>query len=464
MSRKTNLKIRLFAVVTLIFIFGQIAFGQDIIYVDSFAAPGGDGTGWAQAYKYLQDALDDTIHHPKPMEIWVAEGKYYPDEGVGLVPGDPTAAFQLINGVTIYGGFPNVGEPDMNDRNPSTYETILSGDIGIKDDPNDNSYHVFYHPSGTNLDSNAIINGCTITCARANGSGDHWYGGGMYNDSSSPTVTNCTFRSNTAYASGGGMYNFFSRPTVTNCIFSGNFADAYGGGIFNAMFSCTITTNCTFSGNSADLGGGISNAFDSSPTVFNCTFSENCAVLAGCGMYSGYDCSPTMKNCILWDDTPDEIVDHDSSSVVTYSDVQGGWPGYGNINADPKFQDSDGDDDIIGTEDDNLRLSPDSPCIDEGVNTVVTEPDDLDGRDRIVDGDCNDTEIVDMGAYEFTSAYYGDFDGECDVDFVDYAILANYWLTDEFLLDIAPTPAGDGIVDEQDLAILCSNWLAGTEP
>ena len=55
----------------------------------------------------------------------------------------------------------------------------------------------------------------------------------------------------------------------------------------------------------------------------------------------------------------------------------------------------------------------------------------------------------------------GDFDGSCDVDFVDYTILANFWLTDEFLVDIAPTPAGDGIVDERDLNIFTDNWLFG---
>ena len=55
----------------------------------------------------------------------------------------------------------------------------------------------------------------------------------------------------------------------------------------------------------------------------------------------------------------------------------------------------------------------------------------------------------------------GDFDADCAVDFADYVILTNYWLTDELLVDIAPTPAGDGIVDQRDLDILCENWLFG---
>jgi hypothetical protein len=66
-----------------------------------------------------------------------------------------------------------------------------------------------------------------------------------------------------------------------------------------------------------------------------------------------------------------------------------------------------------------------------------------------------------MGAYEFNYAYAGDFDSDCDVDFFDFAILANSWLQNDPLRDIAPPPAGDGIVNIEDLAILCDNWLAG---
>lgn len=78
-----------------------------------------------------------------------------------------------------------------------------------------------------------------------------------------------------------------------------------------------------------------------------------------------------------------------------------------------------------------------------------------------VDGDCNGSDIVDMGAYEFSTAEFVDFDDDGEVDFVDYAILSEYWLMDEPSVDIAPQPAGDGIIDERDLDILCSNWLAG---
>jgi hypothetical protein len=96
-------------------------------------------------------------------------------------------------------------------------------------------------------------------------------------------------------------------------------------------------------------------------------------------------------------------------STVTYSCVQGGLSGTGNIDVDPLFVDPNGADGIIGTEDDNLRLSAGSPCIDAGDNSVVdANSTDLDGNSRILDGDGDGEAIVDMGAYEFVGLIEAD--------------------------------------------------------
>ena len=71
----------------------------DIIYVDDNASVGGDGVIWATAKKYLQDALADAKSGD---EIWVAEGIYKPDQGVGQNWGDRNATFSLKNGVKKY--------------------------------------------------------------------------------------------------------------------------------------------------------------------------------------------------------------------------------------------------------------------------------------------------------------------------------------------------------------------------
>ncbi len=115
----------------------------------------------------------------------------------------------------------------------------------------------------------------------------------------------------------------------------------------------------------------------SSISITNSTFFGNTAAEGG-GMFNKSS-SPTITNSIIWGN---ELY---GPAFVTYSNGTG-YPGTGNIFTDPLF---------IGA--DNLRLSPDSPCIDAGNNDAVPVgiTVDLDGNPRIVN------EIVDMGAYEF---------------------------------------------------------------
>jgi hypothetical protein len=300
-------------------------------------------------------------------------------------------------------------------------------------------------------DASCVLSGFTITGGNAD------RGGGIYcTGNSSPTITKCIITNNSAIIDGGGMYSEDSSPTLTNCSFSNNSAAEKGGGIGNSNSSPTLT-NCTFMGNSALGGGGMLNDSNSSPTLTNCTFTVNSAVLGG-GVLNINNSSPTLSNCILWGDTPDEIYELSGSTpVITYSDVQGGWSGSGNINADPCFVDPGNDD---------YHLLPNSVCIDSGDSDYLPELNetDLDGHPRVIDGDCNDTEIVDMGAYEFNYAYMGDLDYDCDVDFDDFAILGLAWMTEppeaewDHLCDIS-SPV-DNYIDWHDMAILCANWLA----
>jgi hypothetical protein len=333
---------------------------------------------------------------------------------------------------------------------------------------------VFYSGEGPT----SVLAGLTITGGNT----------GIYCYGASPTITNCIVTDNFANSYGGGIRcQNYSYPTIRNCTISSNSAIA-GGGIYSGqpvppppppgsapyatsvieMFAPTycIITNCVITGNTAQRGGGMYNS-GTSPVLTNCTFSSNTASVAVGGLYN-YSSNPTLRNCILWNDTPPEVhVDGTGTTVISYSDVQGSWPGTGNINADPMFIDVDGPDETVGTADDNLRLSAASPCVDTGLNTSVPVDitTDLDGHPRIADGDCNDTEVVDMGVYEFDYAYAGDFDGQCDVDFDDYAILGLAWLTVYGQPQYNPAcdisiPA-DKFIDRRDLNILSNNWLAG---
>jgi len=96
-------------------IMGPLAIGRTV-YVDVDAAGLNDGSSWANSYNYLQDALADANSADKPVEIRVAQGVYTPD----TTSADPNgsrerkATFQLIDGVTIKGGYAGLGEPDPN--------------------------------------------------------------------------------------------------------------------------------------------------------------------------------------------------------------------------------------------------------------------------------------------------------------------------------------------------------------
>jgi hypothetical protein len=227
------------------------------------------------------------------------------------------------------------------------------------------------------------------------------YGGGMYNESCKPVVSNCFFVENRG--SGGGMFNSSADTALTNCVFWGN--EAVGGG-------------------PAGLGGGIRNV-SSSPVLVNCTFSKNKAGNVGGGMDNGGTQSkPKVTNCIFWGNSdsgePDETAQIDGGSpIVTYSCIQDGNANDGNnipfggednnnIDDDPCFadvNDANGLDDIFGTWDDGLRLDLNSPCVDAADGDAAAASDILGFRRADIEGVDNngvgEPNYVDIGAYEF---------------------------------------------------------------
>jgi hypothetical protein len=303
---KTFLMVRLVPLLSLLGLMCSTVFGN-IIYVKSDAS-GLDGSSWTHAYTNLQNALNIAQNDD---QIWVAAGTYTPTYDYELDIGNRGKHFRMINGVAIYGGF--AGWEDLNvfnlaERDFVDNETILSGEVGLVAEPNDNCYHVFYHPSQIALDATAILDGFTITDGNAGGEQwPHYTGGGMFNEYSSPTVVNCTFTENTALYYGGGMYNTASNPTISNCIFSNNSAvgdvpdEPAGGGLSNDYCN-PMVTNCTFTGNSVinGYGGGMDNYF-SNPLVFDCFFSQN-AALYGAGM-NNLSSSPFLTHCNFSDNT-----------------------------------------------------------------------------------------------------------------------------------------------------------------
>jgi parallel beta-helix repeat protein/predicted outer membrane repeat protein len=293
-----------------------------VVYVDANAPGHNDGSSWAHAFVYLQDAL--AAVRPGD-EIRVAQGTYRPDEVLGYYTGDREATFGLLDDVTITGGYAGYGEPDPNACDISAYETVLSGDLNGDDGPafthtDDNSYHVVTC-SGTG--ASAILDGFTITAGNADQTCGEEGGGGIYNADGSPTLKNCTIRQNRAHSRGGGMYNDSeSYPTLTNCTFRANEAD-YGGGMTNHNSSSPTLVDCAFAHNRARwYGGGIYNCCQSKPTLTDCTFTGNSAGFwDGGAVYSGNHSNTTLAGCRFSHNSAGSwggaLGNHDSNSIAT---------------------------------------------------------------------------------------------------------------------------------------------------
>jgi hypothetical protein len=382
-----------------------------IIYVDEGAHGANNGSSWQDAYRFLQDALADANDAEKPVEIHVAQGTYTPDRGDGYLRGDKQAKFLLKSGITLKGGFAGVKADDPNAWDCRAYKTVLSGDLDNNDERRldnftENSDHVIWC---IEADATAVLDGFTIT----GGYATDRIGGGLFNYGAGPTVRRCVFFDN--YASqGGGMANRRSSPTVISCTFSGNYAPLGGGGMYNTdqshpiVRSCVfhdnrtrylggggmysgasnpIVTSCFFVRNGAPFGGGMYNVA-AEPVIRNCTFHGNHVPSWGGGMQNEGGARPIVTNCILWGNSPDQIRTFTGSggaAVVTYSNIQGGHPGQGNMDIDPLVT-PDG------------HLCADSPCINAGDPNVASDPcvpSDMDDETRVL------AARVDMGADEF---------------------------------------------------------------
>ena len=148
----------------------------------------------------------------------------------------------------------------------------------------------------------------------------------------------------------------------------------------------------------------------------------------------------TIMNSILWNGGQEVWTDSDVSQIqIFYSNIQGGWLGNGNIDKDPLFANSDDGDFHLrsqaGRWDPNSEAwiidDVTSPCIDAGDpnSPIMHEP--------FANGG-----VINMGAYggtaEASKSYFGepacetitagDINGDCRVDWIDLAIMANHWL------------------------------------
>lgn len=245
------------------------------------------------------------------------------------------------------------------------------------------------------------------------------YGGGIYNDrGSNPYLEYCKIISNQSRIDGGGIYNcHFCSPQFVNGMIKANLAANDGGGMYNLQSYPEITQSIMVKNSANNKGGAVFNFQNSEPVITNCTIVYNYAYSAGGGIHN-WDSYPIITNSILWHNSIKNIsTEGVGLPVITYTNIEQGYYGEGNIDADPMLKDPDNS---------NYKLTNGSPCIDAGNNNVinldpVTMVTDLDGNYRLRNdpgkyklGKGN-SPIVDIGAYE-------------------------YQFTSEFSLTITPTP------------------------
>ncbi len=456
------------------------------VHVDENATgPTHDGKSWCGAYLALQDALAvvtsgalirvaNGTYTPDQ-----GGGQTSGDQAATFT----LANGVTIEGGYAGCGAPDPEERDL-DAYETTLSGDLSGNDGpgLFENYADNSYHVV---DGSGTDRTAVLDGFTIRSGNTAGCSGSCRGGGLYvqdgsctvrncrfleNDSidsagavvvagptSAPSISECTFQDNRSAVDGGAVLvtssggpgvpefrdcRFIANTSVNggaaslgndntvmvNCEFLDNLATGMGGAImFADAFGAQTIVNSTFSGNTADgSGGALLGHGGATGTFVNCTFSNNSASTTGSVAWLQSSSVLLMDNCVLWNSSAPQIAtDGSGSRTLDYCCVQDGTlvgAGADNINVDPLLVDADGLDDIVGTEDDDLRLSAGSPGIDAADSTAlpadVTDLDDdgdiveptpldLSGRPRSVDDpDTADTgvpgsPVVDMGAYEY---------------------------------------------------------------
>lgn len=134
----------------------------------------------------------------------------------------------------------------------------------------------------------------------------------------------------------------FCNEEGPDCLLEGFVITRGMGGIAGAITcldSSPTISNCLIVGNQAmatDGGGGAVFCLGSDAVFENCTFSGNYGGPQGAGL-SIYVSNVLLVNSILWDNYPQAYIALGSSLLITYSDIQGEWPGSGNMTEPPLF-------------------------------------------------------------------------------------------------------------------------------
>lgn len=242
-------------------------------------------------------------------------------------------------------------------------------------------------------DSTAILEGFTLTGGTGtrwideHGAGTFFEGGGILITRSSPTIKHNRIVDNEAIriapgvtsAGGGGIRVGDGSPRILANLIKNN-KGMYGAGIVlnfaHALVRGNIIVNNTVYqavANIPTFGGGGIWIYSTGPHLIeNNTIVGNSATgtgstTAGRGGAIMVNAAPTViQNNIIWQNSQavsGQLYLAGIETTVMYNDIQGGFSGVGNINAEPLFADSE------------YNLSASSPCVDTGNPASPLDPD-----------------------------------------------------------------------------------------
>lgn len=336
-----------------------------VVYVNGARQASGTGNGWGNALKTIQEGIDKAsdvrafCRTDLPVDVWVAAGQYDP------YVSSAADTIEMRPGVVILGGFAG-SETDRFDRQPGLHPSVLTTQsVGVDvmvTASDDSTLDGFVFDGLQDIDvkidhvSPTIANCTFLNSTQA-----------IQSDYASPTLEGCRFVN---YESLGDIWhnvaNFMmSEPRIDRCVFSGvdgtavylnNSALTLRNSILvGAMRALAVEflSRATVE-NSVFIGDRHTNAIGIVAADFSPVAVTNAMVTdyhvdsgydgAGIGSYTG---TVTVKNSIIWGNTgpngsatsEDQLdFEEDSGgSRVTYSAVQGGWSGEGNLDADPLF-------------------------------------------------------------------------------------------------------------------------------
>lgn len=246
-------------------------------------------------------------------------------------------------------------------------------------------------------DSTAVLQGFTLTGGYGtlwddeHGPGNrYWEGGGVLIALSSPTIKNNIISNNNVNRTGGvstgggGIRLGDGAPRILNNIIMNN-AGMYGGGIVSNFASPIIRNNViannvvssavsglpTYGGGGLWFNGGVAgNRIENNTIVGNSATGSGGSGAGGRGggMIAVFGATINTRNNIVWGNTQTtggQVGTASGTALVSYTDVEGGFTGTGNINAPPLFADT------------SFYLQATSPCIDVGdTSAAFNDPPD----------------------------------------------------------------------------------------